>query len=202
MIHFFKELSLNMKITSYYVANITKKNEFQELLLNNKFLAVQLEDYKHGYAFYYQLVFNLYTFLTTDSEKLLMDDTIRLDYPFQSYIHELMIKQTELLKVKQIKSNNHLICLLIAINIKNNLKSDLHKISNDMGLQSELPLEIINFYVNTLNDTPEEHTVNQIHRQFLNRLKEQVLVSTYFNKIIKDSIDYSKRYYNLLLKEF
>lgn len=191
-----------MKITSYYVANITKKNEFQELLLNNKFLAVQLEDYKHGYAFYYQLVFNLYTFLTTDSEKLLMDDTIRLDYPFQSYVHELIIKQTELLKVKQIKSNNHLICLLIAINIKNNLKSDLHKISNDMGLHSELPLEIINFYVNTLNDTPEEQTVNQIHRQFLNRLKDQVLVSTYFSKIIKDSIDYSKRYYNLLQREF
>lgn len=191
-----------MKITSYYVANTTKKIEFQELLLNNKFLAVQLEDYKNGYAFYYQFVFNLYTFLTTDSKKLLMDDNIRLDYPFQSYIHELMIKQPELLKFKMMQSNNYLICLLIAINIKNKLKSDLHKISNDMGLQSEIPLEIINFYENNHNDSPEEQTVNQINEHFLNRLKDQVLVSTYFNNIIKDSIDYSKRYYNLLQKEF
>lgn len=191
-----------MNFHNYYFVTEGKYLEFQQLLSNNPSLNVQLEDYNQGYNFYYQFVYNLYTYLTTDDFELIMDDNIRFYYPFQSYLHEIIIKQYELQRFKMRKSNDPLICLLFSILLKNKLKQTIQKFVEETGFESELPLELINFYDNNLITSPSSQTINHIHIQFLQRLKEQVFVGTYFSQLITDTIDRTNRYYLIHQKEF
>lgn len=191
-----------MNFHNYYFVSRDKYSEFQQLLSNYPFLAVQLEDYNQCYNFYYQFVYNLYTYLTTDDYELIMDDNIRFYYPFQSYIHELTIKQSELQKFKKRKSNNHLICLLFSVLLKNKLKQMIQNLVDETGFESELPLELINFYENNPSTSSPSLTINQIHIQFLISLKAKIIVDTYFSQLITDSIDGTNRYYFIYLKEF
>lgn len=191
-----------MNFHNYYFVSGDKYSEFQQLLSNYPFLAVQLEDYNQCYNFYYQFVYNLYTYLTTDDYELIMDDNIRFYYPFQSYIHELTIKQSELQKLKKRKSNNHLICLLFSVLLKNKLKQMIQNLVDETGFESELPLELINFYENNPSTSSPSLTINQIHIQFLSSLKAKIIVDTYFSQLITDSIDGTNRYYFIYLKEF
>ncbi len=191
-----------MNFHNYYFVPEGKYLEFQQLLSNNPSLNVQLEDYNQGYNFYYQFVYNLYTYLTTDDFELIMDDNIRFYYPFQSYLHEIIIKQYELQRFKMRKSNDPLICLLFSILLKNKLKQTIQKFVEETGFESELPLELINFYDNNLITSPSSQTINHIHIQFLQRLKEQVFVGTYFSQLITDTIDRTNRYYLIHQKEF
>lgn len=191
-----------MNFHNYYFVSGDKYSEFQQLLSNYPFLAVQLEDYNQCYNFYYQFVYNLYTYLTTDDYELIMDDNIRFYYPFQSYIHELTIKQSELQKFKKRKSNNHLICLLFSVLLKNKLKQMIQNLVDETGFESELPLELINFYENNPSTSSPSLTINQIHIQFLSSLKAKIIVDTYFSQLITDSIDGTNRYYFIYLKEF
>lgn len=178
-----------------------KYSEFQQLLSNNPFLDVQLEDYNQGYNFYYQFVYNLYTYLTTDDYELIMDDHIRFYYPFQSYLHEIIIKQYELQRFKIKKSNDPLICLLFSVLLKNKLKQTIQGIVEEAGFTSELPLELINFYDNNLLPSPSSQIINYIHVQFLQQLKEKIFVGTYFSQLIKDTVDRTNRYYFIHQKE-
>lgn len=191
-----------MNFHNYYFVSGDKYSEFQQLLSNYPFLAVQLEDYNQCYNFYYQFVYNLYTYLTTDDYELIMDDNIRFYYPFQSYIHELTIKQSELQKFKKRKSNNHLICLLFSVLLKNKLKQMIQNLVDETGFESELPLELINFYENNPSTFSPSLTINQIHIQFLISIKAKIIVDTYFSQLITDSIDGTNRYYFIYLKEF
>lgn len=191
-----------MNFHNYYFVSGDKYSEFQQLLSNYPFLAVHLEDYNQCYNFYYQFVYNLYTYLTTDDYELIMDDNIRFYYPFQSYIHELTIKQSELQKFKKRKSNNHLICLLFSVLLKNKLKQMIQNLVDETGFESELPLELINFYENNPSTSSPSLTINQIHIQFLSSLKAKIIVDTYFSQLITDSIDGTNRYYFIYLKEF
>ncbi|MFS0874992.1 hypothetical protein [Solibacillus isronensis] len=61
---------------------------------------------------------------------------------------------------------------------------------------------MINFYDNNLITSPSSQTINHIHIQFLQRLKEQVFVGTYFSQLITDTIDRTNRYYLIHQKEF
>ncbi|AMO85107.1 hypothetical protein B857_03522 [Solibacillus isronensis B3W22] len=191
-----------MNLHNYYFVSEHKYSEFQHLLSNYPFLAIQLEDYNEGYNFYYHFVYNLYTYLTMDDYELIMDDNIRFYYPFQSYIHELTIKQSELQKFKKRKSNNHLYCLLFSVLLKNKLKQMIQKLVDETGFVSELPLELINFYENNPSTSSPSLTINQIHIQFLSSLKAKIIVDTYFSQLITDSIDRTNRYYFIHLKEF
>ncbi|MGE7982200.1 hypothetical protein [Solibacillus sp. NPDC093137] len=191
-----------MNFHNYYFIPEGKYSEFQQLLSNNPSLDVQLEDYNQGYNFYYQFVYNLYTYLTTEDYVLIMDDHIRFHYPFQSYLHEIIIKQYELQRFKMRKSNDTLICLIFSVLLKSKLKQTIQNIVEETGFESELPLELINFYDNNLITSPSSQTVNHIHIQFLQRLKEQIFVGTYFSQLIKDTIDRTNRYYLIHQKEF
>lgn len=191
-----------MKFHNYYFVPECKYSEFQQLLSNNPSLDVQLEDYNQGYNFYYQFVYNLYTYLTTDDYELIMDDNIRFYYPFQSYLHEIIIKQYELKRFKTRKSNDPLFCLLFSVLLKSKLKQTIKKIVEETGFESELPLELINFYDNNLITSPSSHTINLLHIQFLQRLKEQIFVGTRFSQLIKDTIERTNRYYLIHHKEF
>lgn len=191
-----------MNFHNYYFVPEGKYSEFQQLLSNNPSLDVQLEDYNQGYNFYYQFVYNLYTYLTTEDYVLIMDDHIRFHYPFQSYLHEIIIKQYELQSFKMRKSNDTLICLIFSVLLKSKLKLTIKNIVEETGFESELPLELINFYDNNPITSPSSQTVNHIHIQFLQRLKEQIFVGTYFSQLIKDTIDRTNRYYLIHQKEF
>lgn len=191
-----------MNFHNYYFVPEGKYSEFQQLLSNNPSLDVQLEDYNQGYNFYYQFVYNLYTYLTTEDYVLIMDDHIRFHYPFQSYLHEIIIKQYELQSFKMRKSNDTLICLIFSVLLKSKLKQTIQNIVEETGFESELPLELINFYDNNLITSPSSQTINHIHIQFLQRLKEQIFVGTYFSQLIKDTIDRTNRYYLIHQKEF
>lgn len=191
-----------MNFHNYYFVPEGKYSEFQQLLSNNPSLDVQLEDYNQGYNFYYQFVYNLYTYLTTEDYVLIMDDHIRFHYPFQSYLHEVIIKQYELQRFKMRKSNDILICLIFSVLLKSKLKQTIQSIVEETGFESELPLELINFYDNNPITSPSSQTVNHIHIQFLQRLKEQIFVGTYFSQLIKDTIDRTNRYYLIHQKEF
>lgn len=191
-----------MNFHNYYFVPEGKYSEFQQLLSNNPSLDVQLEDYNQGYNFYYQFVYNLYTYLTTEDYVLIMDDHIRFHYPFQSYLHEIIIKQYELQRFKMRKSNDTLICLIFSVLLKSKLKQTIQNIVEETGFESELPLELINFYDNNPITSPSSQTVNHIHIQFLQRLKEQIFVGTYFSQLIKDTIDRTNRYYLIHQKEF
>lgn len=191
-----------MNFHNYYFVPEGKYSEFQQLLSNNPSLDVQLEDYNQGYNFYYQFVYNLYTYLTTEDYVLIMDDHIRFHYPFQSYLHEIITKQYELQRFKMRKSNDTLICLIFSVLLKSKLKQTIQNIVEETGFESELPLELINFYDNNLITSPSSQTINHIHIQFLQRLKEQIFVGTYFSQLIKDTIDRINRYYLIHQKEF
>lgn len=191
-----------MNFHNYYFVPEGKYSEFQQLLSNNPSLDVQLEDYNQGYNFYYQFVYNLYTYLTTEDYVLIMDDHIRFHYPFQSYLHEIIIKQYGLQRFKMRKSNDTLICLIFSVLLKSKLKQTIQNIVEETGFESELPLELINFYDNNPITSPSSQTINHIHIQFLQRLKEQIFVGTYFSQLIKDTIDRTNRYYLIHQKEF
>lgn len=191
-----------MNFHNYYFVPEGKYLEFQQLLSNNPSIDVQLEDYNQGYNFYYQFVYNLYTYLTTVDHELIMDDNIRFYYPFQSYLHEIIIKQYELQRFKMRKSNDPLICLLFSVLLKSKLKQTIQNVVEETGFESELPLELINFYDNNLITSPSSQTINHIHVQFLQRLKEQIFAGTYFSQLITDTIDRTNRYYLIHQKEF
>lgn len=191
-----------MNFNNYYLVQEDKYSEFQQLLTNNPFLDVQLEDYNEGYNFYYQFVFNLYTYLTTDDYELITDDNIRFHYPFQSYLHEIIIKQYGIQRFKTRKSSDPLICLLFSVLLKSKLKQTIQSVVEETGFESELPLELINFYDNNLITSPSGQTINHIHVQFLQRLKEKTFVGTYFSQLITDTVDRTNRYYLIHQKEF
>lgn len=191
-----------MNFHNYYFVPEGKYLEFQQLLSNNPSIEVQLEDYNQGYNFYYQFVYNLYTYLTTDDYELIMDDNIRFYYPFQSYLHEIIIKQYDLQRFKMRKSNDPLICLLFSVLLKSKLKQTIQNVVEETGFESELPLELINFYDNNLITSSSSQTINHIHVQFLQRLKEQIFAGTYFSQLITDTIDRTNRYYLIHQKEF
>ena len=131
-----------------------------------------------------------------------MDDNIRFYYPFQSYLHEIIIKQYELQRFKTRKSNDPLFCLLFSVLLKSKLKQTIKNIVEETGFESELPLELINLYDNNLITSPSIHTINLLHIQFLQRLKEQIFVGTRFSQLIKDTIERTNRYYLIHHKEF
>ena len=191
-----------MNFHNYYFVPEGKYSEFQQLLSNNPSLDIQLEDYNQSYNFYYQFVYNLYTYLTTDDNKLISDDNIRFHYPFQSYLHEIIIKQYELQRFKKRKSNDPLICLLFSVLLKSKLKKTIQSLIEESGFEPELPLELINFYENNHIESPSSQTINYIHNQFLKRLKEHIFVGSYFSQLIKDTIDRTNRYYLIHQKEF
>lgn len=78
----------------------------------------------------------------------------------------------------------------------------IQNLVDETGFESELPLELINFYENNPSTSSPSLTINQIHIQFLSSLKAKIIVDTYFSQLITDSIDGTNRYYFIYLKEF
>lgn len=185
-----------------YLIDEEKVHTFQHLLQTHRYLSVYLTDFKRGYSFQLQVAMDLYIFLTTEENKLYPNMFCNFKHPLHAYIHELLSRQSEFKRFKQLHSKNTLLALIISIFVTKKIISNIHQqiITQDPALMYESPLELAITLadVEKNNEPPISLT---IQTYLLKKIKALQMNFDYFEPIVATSIQSAKELELLLRKE-
>lgn len=191
-----------LKNESMYLIDDQKIIDFQTLLQSHRYLSNSLTDFKRGYSFQLQVVFDLYTFLTTDQQQLYPNLFCNFERPLHAYLHELLSRQKDFKQFKRLHITNHLLALIISVFVTKKVIASIqqHIIEQDTALLYENPLELIIPLTNS--STNEEPPINLIIQSYiLKKMKARQMTFDYFEPIVTSSIQSAKELELLLKKE-
>lgn len=183
-----------------YLLSDEKKTRFHELLQQNKHLSTYMGDFKRGYLFQYRLILDCFILLTTAKEDLLIDHYRTLERPVNTFIHDTLCKQYEIVKYKRMNLANEPLALTISIFMAKKITYEVYEHLLPRGLEKEEnPLELINYSDRDIAPANREFML-LIQTKILKKIKERNLESSFLEKIVEQSIIEGKILHQFLEK--
>ena len=185
-----------IKAETIYIVDQEVFDTFEGLLIEHPHIVPLISDLKHGYVFQTRLIFDLYYFLTTPADKILVDPYKTFERPINTFLHEIFCKQQQLHTFKLTNQRRHLHCLLVSLFVTKKITPLLYTHAKKLTEQHtfENLLELYN---------PADHSIHPEEQQLIIQLQANLLkaikqADISYKQFIKEALEEARELYNFM----